>query len=254
MGGGKKGQGSKQHSLTPRITYPSHRSDDPEEDDRLKRTLATSVKDLAENSMIVDLVTSDFHRCAENVEVTSLHKIESYETVHQLVSTVEGDAEEFKDVLKCCFPGGSMTGAPKRRSMEIIRRLEQRDRGVYAGCVGFISYSGDAKLAMTIRTAVFEDGVGKVGAGGAITGLSEVEEEVRLCEEQSYGALVVALLTALSLRTSQWREVELKGGRVKRAIELAWSGVEKDRARGRKRDKVKSLVGALLSSVVPVRR
>ena len=148
--------------------------------------------------------------------------------MHQLVSTVEGDAEEFKDVLKCCFPGGSMTGAPKRRSMEIIRRLEQRDRGVYAGCVGFISYSGDAKLAMTIRTAVFEDGVGKVGAGGAITGLSEVEEE--------------------------WREVELKGGRVKRAIELAWSGgIEKKEKRGRKRDKMRSLVGALLAGVVPVR-
>jgi len=159
------------------------RSLDPQEDSLLVEELRTNEKERAENLMIVDLMRNDLGRVSEpsDVVVAKLFDVESYATVHQLVSTVEAKLKPSLDVfdaIDACFPAGSMTGAPKIRAMEILRGLEQGARGIYSGCFGYISYRGAADLAMTIRTIVFEDGKATIGIGGGITIDSDPQAEL----------------------------------------------------------------------------
>ncbi|MBN2580309.1 MAG: aminodeoxychorismate synthase component I [Pirellulales bacterium] len=154
----------------------------PEEDARLRRELQTSVKDLAENAMIVDLVRNDFGRvCAYgSVRVEEYAAIEQYATVYQMVSTVTGRlavGRDSLDLLRACFPGGSMTGAPKIEAMKIIDRLEPVKRGVYSGAIGYHAFSGAMQLAMTIRTLIVKANRCFFHVGGGIVADSRPEAE-----------------------------------------------------------------------------
>ncbi len=155
----------------------------PEEDAALSAGLASEPKTRAENLMIVDLLRNDLATVCEvgSVEVPALMQVETYESVHQLVSTVTGrlrDDVSTVAALRSLFPAGSMTGAPKLRTMQIIDEVEETARGVYAGAFGWISGAGPADLGVVIRsTMTAGDGRWTVGTGGAITVRSDLEGE-----------------------------------------------------------------------------
>jgi len=154
----------------------------PEEDEALARELLESVKDRAENVMIVDLERNDLGRVCRygTVRVRELWTLERYATVFHLTSTVEGRLRPDKDridLLKATFPGGSITGAPKVRAMEIIDELEPTKRSVYTGSLGYLSFNGDMDINIVIRTFIIKDGRAYFQVGGGIVYDSEPEAE-----------------------------------------------------------------------------
>jgi para-aminobenzoate synthetase component I len=154
----------------------------PEEDGHNAGELVNSVKDRAENIMIVDLERNDLGRVCRygSVEVTELAILETFPTVFHLTSTVEGNLVEGKnaiDLLKATFPGGSITGAPKVRSMEIIDELEPTRRSVYTGGIGYLGFNGDLDLNIVIRTFIVKGNRAYFQAGGAVVYDSDPESE-----------------------------------------------------------------------------
>jgi len=158
------------------------RGTDPREDQQLKLELLSSEKDRAELVMIVDLERNDLGRVCEigSVHVPELVCLEEYATVFHLVSTVKGKLaldRDLVDLLRATFPGGSITGAPKIRAMEIIEELEPVKRGIYTGSIGYLGFEGSADLSIVIRTFVIKNGFAYFQVGGGIVADSEPEAE-----------------------------------------------------------------------------
>jgi para-aminobenzoate synthetase component I len=152
------------------------------DDDKTASALLASDKDRAENIMIVDLLRNDLSRTCrpESVQVSQLCGLESYAAVHHLVSVVEGrlrDDQSAIDLLRTCFPGGSITGAPKVRAMEIIAELEPTARGAYCGALGYLSADGSMDSSVLIRTITAGRGWWQLPVGGGIVALSDPENE-----------------------------------------------------------------------------
>jgi len=168
--------------ITKPIKGTIRRGNSAEEDEELKIKLFNSEKDSAELLMITDLERNDLGKVSKprSVKVNSLKKIESYASVHHLVAEIESELEDGKDIfdlINAMFPGGSITGAPKKRSMEIIDELEKCKRGVYTGSIGFIDLSGNAKFNISIRTIVYDNRKLYLSLGGGIVYDSDPEKE-----------------------------------------------------------------------------
>lgn len=171
------------------IKGTAERGNSEKEDLANKETLQNKQKERSENIMIVDLVRNDFSKIAQknSVKVDELCAIYSFETVHQMISTVSCEVKEntsFTDIIRATFPMGSMTGAPKLNAMKYIDELEDFSRGIYAGSIGYIEPNGDFDFNVIIRSLVFnkKDKYLSCAVGGAITILSEPEEEYAECQ------------------------------------------------------------------------
>ncbi len=179
------------------------RKPDYAEDQQQIKDLEASNKDRAENLMIVDLLRNDISKTCKNgsVKVPILFDVESYATVHHLVSTVTGilaDDQHALDLLKSCFPGGSITGAPKIRAMEIIEELEPNRRGVYCGAIGYIGFNGNMDTNIAIRTLVHSENTIRFWAGGGIVNDSVAEDEYQ--ESFDKAAAMLDLLQQFTAR------------------------------------------------------
>ena len=175
--------------LSQPIKGTAPRGTNPTEDEALKQQLATDPKERAENIMIVDLVRNDLSRIAKkgSVKVNELCGIHTFETVHQMISTVECEVEKevtFLDILNASFPMGSMTGAPKVEAMKIIDETEDFNRGIYSGSIGYIRPNGDFDFNVVIRSMIYniEKKYLSCSVGGAITILSDPEKEYEECQ------------------------------------------------------------------------
>ena len=170
------------HVNTRPIKGTRKRGATPEEDEMLRQELADSGKDKSELLMIVDLERNDLNRVCTpgSVKVTELFTVEAYATVFHLVSDIEGTLEDGKnvmDLLEATFPGGSITGAPKYRAMEIIDELEHGKRNLYTGSIGYLTLDGSCDFNIVIRTALHKNGKYHLGVGGGITAESDLEFE-----------------------------------------------------------------------------
>ena len=148
--------------------------------------------------MIIDLERNDLSRICEHgsVKVEALFDLEEYATVNHLVSTIKGKLQEnitFSDIIRAMFPGGSITGAPKLRSMEVIEELENVSRGIYTGSIGYISNNGNMDFNIAIRTAIINDKGVFYNVGGGITWDSDPEEEFE--ETMDKGKAIYKILT-----------------------------------------------------------
>ncbi len=175
------------------------------EDDALERELLVSEKDRAEHVMLLDLGRNDLGKIARigTVKVTEALHVERFSHVMHLVSHVEAELREGLgpfDVLRACFPAGTVTGAPKKRAMEIIESLEPARRGAYAGAMGYFDFHGNADFCITIRTATLEGGRIHLGVGAGIVADSDPEAE--------------------------WQETRNKGRAVEEAVRLAQRGLD----------------------------
>ena len=176
----------------------------PDQDRALADALCASAKDRAENLMIVDLLRNDIGKTcrAGSVRVPKLFDLESFTTVHHLVSTVTGtlaDGCDALDLLRGCFPGGSITGAPKLRAMEIIEELEPHRRGVYCGAIGYIGFDGSMDTNIAIRTLIHSDGVSRFWAGGGIVADSQEDQEYQETLDKA-----AAMLSLLKLSETEY--------------------------------------------------
>lgn len=170
------------------------RKQDKTEDLTQIKILENSQKDRAENVMIVDLLRNDISKSCKlgSVKVPKIFAVETYATVHHLVSTITGelaDNQHALDLLRNCFPGGSITGAPKIRAMEVIEELEPNRRGVYCGSIGYIGFDGNMDSNIAIRTLVHSGGTIRFWAGGGIVNDSVVEEEYQECFDKAAALL-----------------------------------------------------------------
>jgi para-aminobenzoate synthetase len=196
-----------------------------EEDDAIRSELRGCTKDVAENLMVVDLVRSDLSRVCKpgTVHVPKLFSIETYATVHQMVTVVRGQLEDGVGAIGAVehtFPMGSMTGAPKSRTMSLLEEIETGARGPYSGTMGYFSVNGAADLAVVIRTAhVTPRGV-TVGAGGAITILSDPSEEWREMLLKAR-AVVDSTLEACRMAPSHMAKEEPQGARFGPSSEMS---------------------------------
>lgn len=189
------------------------RGDSLEEDQKLIDELKNEEKTKSENLMIVDLLRNDLGKFCEigTVKVPKLMDVETYKTLHQLVTTVSGkikDDVDIMDVLKKTFPGGSMTGAPKKRTLEIIDQLENYPRGVYSGTIGFISNNSTIDFNIVIRTALIEEDRATIGVGGAIILLSDAEEEFDEIVLKAKGSLL-----ALQAYYNNFNDIDIEGSK-----------------------------------------
>ena len=186
--------------LTRPIAGTSPRGADEEADRRAEEELLADPKERAEHAMLVDLARNDIGRVcvAGSVHPTELMEVERFSRVMHIVSTVEGDLREGLtplDALAVTFPAGTVTGAPKRRAMELIAEHEPTSRGPYAGAVGYLTFAGDLDFAITIRTAVAVDGAVHVQSGGGVVADSDPERELRESRHKA-AALLPAIAAA----------------------------------------------------------
>ncbi len=185
-------QGNHVHSRPMKGTRP--RGATPENDRKLAAELVASAKDRAENLMIVDLVRNDLGRvCVPgSIAVPDLFVIEEYPTVYQMVSTVEGILQPWAvpvDVLRACFPGGSVTGAPKVRAMELIDEIEPTQRSVYCGAIGYIGFDGSMLTSIPIRTLIAKGNEIYFQVGGGIVADSDPQAEFNETMHKAEGSL-----------------------------------------------------------------
>lgn len=172
------------------------RNSNAQKDTQLAEDLRKHPKDRAENLMIVDLLRSDLGKCCVpgSVQAPKLFEVESFANVHHLVSTVEGQLAKEYDalhLLRACFPGGSVTGTPKQRAMQIIEQLEPNRRGIYCGAIGYVGFDGNMDSNIAIRTLVYSNNEIRCWAGGGIVADSDMAAEYQETLDKASGMLDV---------------------------------------------------------------